>query len=1450
MKLTDVIELNQYVEQPFIDEDTVKLLELGRLEPQEVAENQLKSLLFGEQPIAGILHLDTNERKSIFKAAKDGVIRRGTAISLLEAQAATGNVVDPETGEKLSVSEAAKMGLLDKVYETVLVRAERAVDGYKNRHAEETEVEVLSLFEAMQRGTIVEQHAIRLLEAQIATGGIICPRINMRLPVEIAIIRGLFDEKLLNEVSETKGFFDPNTQENLTYSELMYRGQIDEETGVRLLPFVPQTLHSRGGSRMSLASSIGRHSRTQSVEGKLTTRDGGADVDAVSIGSRGSRASGVSRVSRLSMVSKVSKEGLEVRDIMEEEMQSKQETRSRKHSKVSVKSGKSQSKSRGKSRDRSEVGKSQGRSRASSVGSIPQLENEEVEEMDARSIKSHESGKSRKSGKSVGKSVGKSTRRETVRIEYNSDGEEVEVVEIEETEGDGLGETGSQSEYTYEEVEEVLDDDGNVIEVRRLNVDGIRDNLMNQVENEVEDDEEEEITQQEDEIINEIVVEAVDLQASSRHRIHDLSAVIEEPSHLSDQHVLDEALSSVVILEDGTRGEVTEDQSSVVIEIEHRDRTPGNASRRSHRSQREVDSRSRSMSRENLRTQSRESPKSRRSQSREGLGSRRLSSRHSQRENYFPDQEQSYGGTTEDELDELPAVADVQALSTLRKGPQRSRNDIWFNNGWGREVNLVSLFNSGLITERTVLALEDGRLLEDDVTPLLQRYLTGESPVAGLLLTSTGDKISIYDAAKRGYIRRGTAISLLEAQAATGAVINPRTGERMNVESAKSIGLIDAQYEQVLLRAERAVVGYKSRFSTDTVSVFQAMQRGLIVENHAIRILEAQIATGGIIDPICHHRIPLTVAKEREMFSDRMAELLRDPTDENRGFFDPNTDDNLTYAELLERCVVDQNTGLKLLPYDKGVEPEQLAPTSAKVLFESELRKVTLQDVVEADLIDHHVLARFQSGEMSSHEVKELVNTLKVHVEGSMPIAGVINPATNQKFSIFEAAKNGMIRKGAAFELLEAQAACGKIIDVHAGRVVTLETAARTGVFNREYEVHVERAQRAFEGYKEPFKKDMLSVCEAVQRHLIVERYGIRLLESQVATGGIVDKRSPLRLSIDAAMRKGYIEEQLAIKIKNKTTKSYFDPNTGANLHYAELMEICHRDPETGFLYLEVDAGTVTNKIQPFEVSKGQAKRTRSISPLKERIAREEIRPVSEEEDETRDRHEMESIGGHETGGNQTEGSVHVSSVKGTMAARTSSSSEKKKKKKKKKALHEIDEMFQKQEVRLEIEEEQYHHEEHSVQQFTQNTSKYGSVTANYVSNVREASFSQKSYSQASVGGVGSVVVENELPVAGVGSHEAKEKKEKKDKKKKKKKEKEARRSRSQSRENTVSQASAAGGGLMQRQKTRSHSRDLKILKIENETGNIKVEIGNTQNFKDMFSLNSFFTKFEFFIHF
>jgi hypothetical protein len=57
-----------------------------------------------------------------------------------------------------------------------------------------------------------------------------------------------------------------------------------------------------------------------------------------------------------------------------------------------------------------------------------------------------------------------------------------------------------------------------------------------------------------------------------------------------------------------------------------------------------------------------------------------------------------------------------------------------------------------------------------------------------------------------------------------------------------------------------------------------------------------------------------------------------------------------------------------------------------------------------------------------------------------------------ERLSIFQATQAGLIRKGTAYELLEAQASCGKIVDVQTGRVLSVETASKTGVFDAEYE--------------------------------------------------------------------------------------------------------------------------------------------------------------------------------------------------------------------------------------------------------------------------------------------------------------------------------------------------------------------------------------------------------------
>ena len=47
-----------------------------------------------------------------------------------------------------------------------------------------------------------------------------------------------------------------------------------------------------------------------------------------------------------------------------------------------------------------------------------------------------------------------------------------------------------------------------------------------------------------------------------------------------------------------------------------------------------------------------------------------------------------------------------------------------------------------------------------------------------------------------------------------------------------------------------------------------------------------------------------------------MSRVLEDPSDDTKGFFDPNTHENLTYIQLMDRCIEDPDTGLLLVPVD------------------------------------------------------------------------------------------------------------------------------------------------------------------------------------------------------------------------------------------------------------------------------------------------------------------------------------------------------------------------------------------------------------------------------------------------------------------------------------------------------------------------------------------------------
>nr|XP_012803694.2 epiplakin [Jaculus jaculus] len=556
------------------------------------------------------------------------------------------------------------------------------------------------------------------------------------------------------------------------------------------------------------------------------------------------------------------------------------------------------------------------------------------------------------------------------------------------------------------------------------------------------------------------------------------------------------------------------------------------------------------------------------------------------------------------------------------------------------------LLKADIIDQELFEQLERGQASAQDIGSLdsVQRYLQGTGCIAGLLLPDSQQHLSIYEARSKGLLRPGTALILLEAQAATGFIINPKENKRYSVEEALRAGVIGPDVYGKLLAAERAVTGYTDPYTGEQISLFQAMQRDLIVKDHGIRLLEAQIATGGVIDPVHSHRVPVDVAYQRGYFDQMLNSILLDPSDDTKGFFDPNTHENLTYLQLLERCVRDPETGLYLLPLN-STRPQlvdgptrqafqnsllsvrygrfqgqrvsawelinseyfteawrrqllqhyrQHKVTMDRVtqLLEREMRRwaditlpalqgrVTAYQLLEARIISQELLDQVLEGAVSPGALLHMEGVRR-YLQGSGAIGGVVLQPSNQRLSLYQAMKKKLLAPGVAMALLEAQAATGAIRDLCSMETLSVDEAVRRGVVGPEVYGRLKRAEDAITGFRDPFSGKRVSLFKAMKKGLVPVEQATRLLEAQVSTGGVIDPTSHHHLPMPVAVQRGCVDQEMEVAL-SRSPKTFPMPDGRGHTSYAQLLEQCPQDEASGlhFLPLTEDAPAVPTDAQ------------------------------------------------------------------------------------------------------------------------------------------------------------------------------------------------------------------------------------------------------------------------------
>ncbi|XP_039384228.1 dystonin isoform X4 [Mauremys reevesii] len=543
--------------------------------------------------------------------------------------------------------------------------------------------------------------------------------------------------------------------------------------------------------------------------------------------------------------------------------------------------------------------------------------------------------------------------------------------------------------------------------------------------------------------------------------------------------------------------------------------------------------------------------------------------------------------------------------------------------GLRHDVTARQLVEVKLLDRSTVEQLHSGQKSFDEVQKSLEMFLTKPTAIAGLYIESSKEIISFALAAKKRIIEKTLALAFLEAQAATGFIIDPTTGQKYSVDDSIVRGLVDHEFKGRLLEAEKAVLGYYC--SGKIISVYQAIEARILERQKGKNILEVQVASGGIIDPVRSVRIPPDVAVQLGLLNNTILKFLHEPSSNTKCFQNPNNRQVMYYYELLKICVFDVDSKCVLLPVG---ERKITSPSAEKVhkisvvdiktgtemtsyeayqrdlidkstyleLLEREFQwkestcfdsrgnssllltdlrtgiQFNIEEALTLGTIDRTLVNRYKEGLITANEFGDiLLSSSQPCKDLNSPIAGYWLSDTNERITVLKASRKNLVDRITALRCLEAQASTGGIIDPFTGKKYSVSEALQRELIDEISAKQIQQCELVFTGIIHPVTNKIMSAIEAMNVNVLNKDTGIRCLQYQYLTGGLIDPKSHCRLSMEDAIKNCIIDAITATKIKDDKShvKAITCPKTKKKLTYKEALEKSIFDCHTGLRLLE-----------------------------------------------------------------------------------------------------------------------------------------------------------------------------------------------------------------------------------------------------------------------------------------
>ncbi|XP_030092251.2 plectin-like [Serinus canaria] len=543
--------------------------------------------------------------------------------------------------------------------------------------------------------------------------------------------------------------------------------------------------------------------------------------------------------------------------------------------------------------------------------------------------------------------------------------------------------------------------------------------------------------------------------------------------------------------------------------------------------------------------------------------------------------------------------------------------------GLRHDVTARQLTEVKLLDRLTVEQLISGQKTVDEVQKSLEKFLTKPTAIAGLYLESSKEILSFALAAKRKIMGKALALAFLEAQAATGFIIDPTTGQKFSVDDSVVRGLADSEFKSRLLEAEKAVLGYC--YSGKVLSVFQAVEAQLLERQKGKNILEAQIACGGVIDPVRSVRVPPEAAVQLGLLNNTILKFLHEPSSNAKCFHNPNNRKAMYYCDLLKMClfsvsskcfllpvgerkisspsaekshktsVINVETGSEMTSYeayqknyiDKATYLElskQEFDWKESTCFDSDGNSFILltdlktgvqfniEETLNQGRIDRALVNKYKEGLITVNEFGDiLVSSSQPNKDLNSPIAGFWLSETNERIPVLKASRKNLVDRVTALRCLEAQVSTGGVIDPFTGKKYSVSEALQRELIDDGCAKQIQQCELIFTGIIHPVRNTVMSAVEAVHLSAIDKEMGMRCLEYQYLTGGLIDPKSHSRLTMEDAIKNGIIDAITATKMKDERlhNKVLTCPKTKKKITYKEALDRAVFDCHTGLRLLE-----------------------------------------------------------------------------------------------------------------------------------------------------------------------------------------------------------------------------------------------------------------------------------------